>query len=172
MFVIIIFSFFIDIFLLIFYHIFYIHFKSVVKSPDFFLDFYVTADCTTRITITVTVLSMYHSDYRYPTYRNHLEILKLLMTVHWRFWLLFLLSYCLVLSVKAKNAADGFIHPDLLHFLSYKFTPVSLYKDKQYDQRKDIRYINSCPFRETDPFSFICFLTEVFPSPSVTCCTE
>ena len=55
---------------------------------------------------------------------------------------------------------------------SHKLTPVSLHKDKEYDQWQNIRHINSCPFRELDSFSCICLFTELLPSPAIAARTE
>ena len=49
-----------------------------------------------------------------------------------------------------------------------KHRDISLYKDKQHDQRQNIRHIHPCPFREPDSLSAVRFLCKLLPSPSIT----
>ena len=65
-----------------------------------------------------------------------------------------------------------FLFHNIVINLSNKFTPISLHKDKQYDQWQNIGYIESCPTRELDSTSCIRFFLELIPAPTIAACTE
>ena len=65
-----------------------------------------------------------------------------------------------------------FLFHNIVITLSNKFTPISLYKDEQNDQWKNVGNITSRPSRELDSASCICFLLELIPAPSIAACTE
>lgn len=55
--------------------------------------------------------------------------------------------------------------PKELHSLLEKLTPVPLHKNKQHNQRNDIRHIHPHLARELHAFSLICLLEEILKSP-------
>ena len=62
--------------------------------------------------------------------------------------------------------------PKELHSLLEKLTPVPLHKNKQHNQRNDIRHIHPHLARELHAFSLICLLEEILKSPSIPAGTE
>lgn len=57
--------------------------------------------------------------------------------------------------------------PFFILLCALKHGDISLYKDKQHDQRQNIRHIHPCPFRESDSLSAVCLLCKLLPSPSI-----
>ena len=62
--------------------------------------------------------------------------------------------------------------PKELHSLLEKLAPVPLHKNKQHNQRNNIRHIRPHLARELHAFSLICLLEEILKSPSIPAGTE